>query len=67
MKHILPHMCKYDGVCYLLKGRRNTSLKGKNQVVVDSPVKGQQEWLALVLLKTAMTKPRSPGLFFFCG
>jgi len=54
-------------VFYLLKGRIHTSLKGKNQVAVDSPVKGQEEWLALVLLETAMTKPRSPGFFFFCG
>lgn len=38
---MLPDMCKFDGVCYLLKGRRHTSLKGKNQVVVDSSDKGQ--------------------------
>lgn len=38
---MLPDMYKYDGVCYLLKGRRHTSLKGKNQMVVDIPKKGQ--------------------------
>lgn len=35
-------MYKYDGVCYFLKGKRNTSLKVKNQVAVDNPVKASK-------------------------
>lgn len=57
-------MCRYDGVCYLLKGRRNTSLKGKNQVAVDSPVRGAGPGSA----ENSHDKTQEAGvLLFFCG
>lgn len=63
-KHLQSHTYKYDRACYLLKRKTNTFSKGENYVNVDSLLKSQQDWLALILLETVMTKPRSLGIFF---